>query len=269
MTLEGQVAIVTGAARGIGKGIALELAKAGADVAVTDICGPYGPGIDYDLGTMEQLEQTAKEIRDLGRKSIAIKCNVVKWDEVQAMAKKTLDEFGKIDIMCSNAGLVTVNSTVDLTEEEWDAVMDVNAKGVWLCAKAVLPHMLERKSGCIINTASIAGKYGYGGLPHYVASKHACAGFTRSLSAEVAETGVRVNAICPGIVYTKMWEILSEEWKLPGKTAKESYPILVEGFIPQKVDQTAEDMGKLAVFFAENPHIHGQCINIDGGHAFY
>jgi len=266
--LDGKVAIVTGAGRGIGRGIALELAKEGADIVVVDadqLTSKYNQYGSTKVGGYKAANKVVGEIKALGRRAIAIECDVTIGDQVNAMVKKALGEFGKIDILVNNAGVITVAPAVELVEEEWDYIMDVNAKGVWLCSKAVVPHMIKQKSGKIINTASIAGKKGYASLSHYCASKFACVGFTQALAMELARHNITVNAICPGIVWTQMWVVLSEAWKKPGKTGKESYPLIVKDLIPQWRDQTPEDMGKLAVYFATMDNVTGQAVNVCGG----
>jgi meso-butanediol dehydrogenase/(S,S)-butanediol dehydrogenase/diacetyl reductase len=266
--LDGKVAIVTGAGRGIGRAIALELAKEGANIVVVDtdrLESKYNQYGTTEINGYKAAVKVAEEIRAIGRRAMAIESDVTKWDQVKAMVKKALDEFGKIDILVNNAGVITVASVMDLTEEEWDFIMAVNAKGVFLCSKAVIPYMIKRKGGKIINVASIAGKRGYTTLAHYCASKFAVIGFTQALALELAQYNVTVNAICPGIVYTQMWRLLSEKWKKPGKTAEESYPIIVKEMIPLGRDQTPEDIGKLAVFFATMDNVTGQAVNVCGG----
>ncbi len=266
--LKGRVAVITGGARGIGFGIAKEFAKAGCDIVLVDICGRKVRGYPkYDLSSKEELDKAVEEIRKLGVKCLGICCDVTKWDEVKDMVDRVLKEFGKIDILVNNAGIITAAPVLELEEDEWDAIMEVNAKGVFLCSKAVLPHMIERGWGRIINIASIAGKSGYASLSHYCASKFAVVGFTQSLAKEVADKGITVNAICPGIVNTHMWfACLSKAWAKPGEKPEDAYKRIVKELIPQGVDQTPEDMGRLAVFLAMNPHITGQSINVDGGH---
>ncbi len=255
MKLEGKVAIVTGGGRGIGRGIALALAEEGADVAVADI--------DY-----ANAQKVAEEVKGLGRRATAIKVDVTQWDQVQAMVKQTIDELGQIDISVHNAGVISVVPVEEMEEEAWDYIMDVNAKGVFLCCKAVIPHMKQRGGGKIINTASIAGKNGYPGLAHYCSSKFAVVGLTNACAKEVARDNITVNAICPGIIATQMWMgsgMLADAWKQPGESIEESYKRTVGEMIPQGVDQTPEDMGALAVYFATADHVTGQAHNVDGG----
>ncbi|KVS76922.1 SDR family NAD(P)-dependent oxidoreductase [Burkholderia cepacia] len=234
-SLEGQVAIVTGGARGIGRGIALTLAGAGADILLADLLD-------------DALDATAREIRALGRRAAVAKVDVTQAAQVDAMVAQALAE---------------------LTERDWDVVMDVNAKGTFLGCRAALAHLKAQGRGRIINVASIAGKEGFPNLAHYSASKFAVVGFTNALAKELARDGVTVNAICPGIVRTYMWDRLSDEWKADGETVEESWQRHQLTLIPQGRAQTPEDMGRLALFFATMDNVTGQAVNVDGGFTFH
>ncbi|KTG07653.1 SDR family NAD(P)-dependent oxidoreductase [Haloferax profundi] len=259
--LEGKVSIVTGAGGQIGEGIAVELAKAGSDVVIADVNvldTEYNQQSSTDVGGADRAQEVAGRIEELGRRAHIVECDVTHADQVAAMVDETVSELGGIDILCNNAGIITVDPVEEMKEEEWDSVMGVNVKGVFLPSKAAIPHLKESK-GAVINTASIAGSIGAAGLAHYCASKHAVLGFTKSLALELAGDDVTVNAICPGIVDTPMWN------KVLTPTLDEAYDDTIERVIPLGRDQSPEDMGKLAVFFATNRNITGQSVVVDGG----
>ncbi|AOI45810.1 SDR family NAD(P)-dependent oxidoreductase [Burkholderia oklahomensis] len=254
--LEGQVAVVTGGARGIGRGIALSLAAAGADILLADLLD-------------DALEATARDVRALGRRAATLKVDVVQEAQVEAMIAHTIDALGGLDILVNCAGVISIRPVAELTERDWDFVMDVNAKGTFLGCRAALPHLKAQQRGRIINVASIAGKEGFPNLAHYSASKFAVVGFTNALAKELARDGVTVNAICPGIVRTYMWDRLSDEWKQAGESVEQSWQRHQLTLIPQGRAQTPEDMGRLAVFFATMDNVTGQAVNVDGGFTFH
>ena len=252
MKLAGKTALVTGAGGGLGQGIVMSLAKAGADVALADL-------------NLEMVQSVQGEMNALGRKSSAIEVDVTRWNQVQAMYEKCEKDLGKIDIVVNNAGVVVANFVEALEEADWDRMMNINAKGVFLCCKAVLPHLRKQGGGAIINVSSIAGKKGNPTMSGYNASKFAVIGFTQSLAQEVAKENITVNAICPGIIRTAMWDYLADLLKRPDETLEESWQRSVESTIPQGRAQTPEDIGELAVYIASARNLTGQAINIDGG----
>ena len=195
MRLAGKTAYVTGGGRGIGQGIALRLAEAGIDIAVADI-------------NLQNAKEVAERVRRIGRRAHAIRVDVKRRGEVEDMVAETENVLGRLDITVNCAGVVSASTVAKLEEDEWDRVMDVNAKGVFLCYKASLAALKKAGGGAIINVASVAGKVGYADLAHYCASKFAVVGFTNALAKEVAKDNITVNAICPGIVRTYMWEQL-------------------------------------------------------------
>jgi len=255
MKLQGKVALVTGASRGIGQGIAIALAKAGADIALADI-------------TIEVLEETKKLVENEGVKVQTYQVDVTDFDTVRTAVQSVAADFGTLDIAVNNAGVLGIHKVIDMTADQWDQVMNVNAKGVFLCSKAELEIMLPKKSGAIINVSSILGKTGMSDVSAYSASKFAVIGFTNSLAKEVAKEGITVNALCPGIVGTGMWrgdKGLAAAFAKDGETEEQSWLRNQESLLPQGEAQTPEDMGDLAVYLASALHVTGQAISVDGG----
>ena len=255
MSLEGRVALVTGACRGIGQGIARELARAGADIIVADL-------------SLDSLEETVASIEGAGRKCLALEVDVKNKSSIDTMVERGVKEMKRLDIAVNNAGVISIKSVEEMSEADWDHVHDVNAKGVFLCCKAELGPMKAGKHGRIINIASIAGRVGFPDLAHYSASKFAVVGFSNALAKEVAREGITVNALCPGIVGTGMWRGengLSERWKQDGESEEQSWARHQETLLPQGEAQTPEDMGQLAVYLAGAPHVTGQTVAVDGG----
>jgi len=267
-TLNGQVALVTGGARGIGRGIALALARAGADVAIADLEQMTSTAQQYsntNIGGFTAAQQTAAEITALGRRSLAIQADVCKKDDTVRMVEETHSRLGGLDILVCNAGVVSVAPVESMSEETWDLTFAVNVKGVFLSCQAAIPKLKAQGKGCIINIASIAGKNGAAGLAHYCASKFAVVGFTNSLAKELAASNIRVNAICPGILRTQMWEYLAETLKRPNESKEDAWRRYIKGMIPMGRPQTPEDIGQLAVYLAAAENVTGQAINVDGG----
>lgn len=254
-SLEGKIALVTGGGRGIGAGIAQCLAQAGADVVIADY-------------TMELAETGAQTIAALGKRTAALQVDVRKPDSVAAMVEAVEKQFGRLDIAMNNAGVVSLGGVEELTLEQWDDVIDINLRGVFLCCQAEIRVMRKQKFGRIINTASIAGKVGFPQLCHYSASKFGVIGMTNAIAKEVAKDGITVNALCPGIVGTGMWRGetgLSGKWALPGETEEASWERHQQIFLPQGEAQTPEDMGQMVVYLASAPHVTGQALAVDGG----
>lgn len=184
------------------------------------------------------------------------------------MVTNTVTDMKRLDIAVNNSGVITINPVIDLTEQEWDHVHDVNIKGVFLCCQAQLGPMKAQQHGRIINIASIAGKIGFPQLAHYSATKFVVVGFSNGLAKEVAQEGITVNAICPGIVGTGMWrgeQGLAGRWKEEGETEEQSWERHQKTLLPQGEAQTAEDIGDLAVYIANASHVTGQAIAVDRG----
>ena len=255
MMLENKIALVTGAARGIGKGIAVTLAKAGARVAVADL-------------SVDRLEETVSLIQAAGSEALPIQVDVSEYEQVRAMVQATVGHFGVLDIAVNNAGIPGVAPIWDLRPEDWDRMMKVNSSGVWYACKAEVEVMRPRKFGRIVNISSIGGKVGFAGLTHYSAAKFSVIGITSALAKEVAREGITVNAVCPGMVGTQMWMGkggAAESWALPGESVEDSWKRHQDTLNPQGEAQTPEDMGEMIVYLANARHVTGQALAVDGG----
>jgi len=247
MKLGDRTTIVTGARRGIGRAIALALAKEGANVVVSDI-------------NQEDCEKVITEIKGLGRRGLALKCDVTSRTEVEDVVIRAVAEFGKLDILVNNAGIIAFKPFLELTDEDWDNIMNVNLKGQFLCAQTVAKEMIKNKWGRIINIASISS----GGcgiafplIAHYTASKGGVMALTEALALELTPQGINVNAICPGAVDTDMAKGVKESGQLE--------QVLIR--IPRGRLGQPEDIANLAVFLAskESDYISGAAMVIDGG----
>lgn len=267
LSLEEKTAIVTGAGRGIGRAIAVTLSKAGANLVAVDVDHLTSSSSQYQDHEIKGYQAALKLARELGsgdRRAIAVSADVTRNEEVVRMVEKTHEEFGSIDILVNNAGVVTQVSLTDLTEEQWDLVMNVNMKGVFLCCKAVAPYMMRNRSGKIVNVASDAAKTGQKYLAHYCASKFAVLGFTQSIALELAPYNINVNAVCPGYVYTKMWEYLTTDSDT-NTDSKDKFQEVVRKAIPLGRPQTLEDIANTVLFLCLSDNITGESINVTGG----
>jgi meso-butanediol dehydrogenase/(S,S)-butanediol dehydrogenase/diacetyl reductase len=259
--LAGKVAVVTGAARGIGRGIAVGLARAGCDVVLADLDADDGAGVSYALSGRAELEAAAKEVGECGTRALAVACDVTRADQVEQLMARTRETMGGLDLLVNNAGIVHFAPLDDFDEEHWDRLFAVNVKGVFLCSRAALPALVER-GGCIVNVASVAGKRGHPLGTGYCATKFAVVGITQSLAAELGPRGVRVNAVCPGILATHMWtdHLASEQ-----RGGKAAYDAAVARMIPLGRDQSPEDIADAVLYLASAPNVTGVSLNVAGG----
>ena len=244
MGLDGKVAIVTGASRGIGKAIAVKLAQSGAKVVVNYI------------SNSDAAEEVVSYIKNLGSDAVALKADVSYTAEAEKLVQETIAHFGKIDFLVNNAGITRDNLILRMKEEEWDAVINTNLKGVYNCTKAVLKPMLKQRSGKIVNITSVIGLMGNAGQANYAAAKAGIIGFTKSVAKEVASRGITANAVAPGFITTEMTEKITEETRESMLTT-----------IPLNRLGDPEDVAEVVRFLVSSGanYVTGQTIAVDGG----
>ncbi len=242
-TLEGKTAIVTGAARGIGRAIAETLASRGADVALCDL-------------REEWLEESAAAVQALGRKALCLAVDVSKAADVDRAVHGVLDAWGRVDVLVNNAGITKDTLAVRMTEEEWDQVLAVNLKGTFLFSKAVAKPMMKQRGGTMVNIASVIGLIGNAGQGNYAASKAGVIALTKSIAKELASRNVRVNAVAPGFIESHMTDALSEEVRASMLEA-----------IPLKRFGTPADVANAVLFLTEDAssYMTGQVLTVSGG----
>ncbi len=262
MDVTGKIAIVTGGACNIGRGVVLTLAKHGANVVIADIDG-------------QGIANTAREVERMGRQALAIETDVTDLKSIDLMVESTLVHFRQIDILVNNAGVIAARgweARQESAEADWDITYSINVKGIVKVTNAVALHMKERRYGKIINIASVAGRQATIINPAYAASKAATINFTRTSAVSLAPYNINVNAICPGLLWTPMWEKLAQKHalvypELRGMSPLQVFDRMVERRIPLRRPQVPEDIGNLATFLASEvaANITGQSINVDGG----
>jgi NAD(P)-dependent dehydrogenase (short-subunit alcohol dehydrogenase family) len=271
MRFQDKVAIVTGCARerGIGKAIAMRLAHEGAHIVAADYCRSMPEYPLAKFGQMDELEAVAGGIRKLGRRAIAVSCDVTDEAEVAAMADRAMKEFGRVDILCNNAGGgVGGGPVVNTTLDAWNRTVAINLTGTFLCSKHVAPKIIRGgRGGRIVNTASIAGKRGGNGMAAYCAAKHGVIGLTRTLALELAPFKITVNAVCPGFVETQLFEGLIEMVRATQNRTREEAIKFFVAQIPCGRMETGDDVANVVAFLAseDGGYMTGQALNISGG----
>ena len=261
MRLAGKVAVVTGGGAGIGRAIALAMAREGAQLLIADI-------------QRQAAEAVVREVESLGGKGAALTTDVSREAQVQQMLGDGIRRYGRIDILVNNAGIVPGLGLpfTRQVEADWDAVFNVNMKSVFFACKAIAPHFMERRSGTIVNVSSIAGPLSSQTMPSYSVAKMGVITFTKIVAKDLAGYGVNVNAVCPGLLYTDMWKKIGDVIRETNLTyanmePRQMFERRVQEWVPMKREQTPEDIGHAAVFLAseEARNITGQVLMVDGG----
>jgi meso-butanediol dehydrogenase / (S,S)-butanediol dehydrogenase / diacetyl reductase len=258
MKLKGRVAFITGASGGIGGAVARLFAQEGADVGLA-------------ARSVDKMEAVASDVRKAGRKAVVSRCDLMKDQDVVDAIRKTVKELGPIDILVNCAGVVAFEAVHETPDKSWNLCMQVNVKGPFVAIREVLPSMLQRKYGRIVNVASVSGKIGLAYRGAYAASKHALIGLNRSLAAETAPHGITANCICPTFVATEMFDESIQKWAdSTGKSFAEMSEELRQK-VPMKRFIDPKECAPLALLLAseENGGMTAQAINIDGGFVQY
>lgn len=245
--VNGKIVLVTGGGSGIGRATALVFAREGAKVVIADVVVSGG-------------EETVRLIKAAGGEAVFVKADVSKAADVEALIKQTVDTYGRLDCAFNNAGIEgDMASTADCTEENWDRTVAIDLKGVWLCLKYEIPQMLKQGGGAIVNTASVAGLVGFSGLPAYVAAKHGVNGLTKTAALEYAKAGIRVNAVCPGVIKTPMVDRLFSSQPHAGEAIAALEPVGRLG--------KPEEIGEAVVWLCSDAasFVTGLPMAVDGG----
>lgn len=269
--LDGKVAYITGGARGQGAAFARTFAREGADIVLSDICEDIAT-VRYSLGTKDELEAVARDVRRLGRRCMAEVADVRDQAQLDAVTAKGLDAFGKIDIVCANAGIHGVAKFTEMTEEQWDNMLAINLTGIWKTAKSTGPSMIQRQSGCFVITASVSAREPLPAYSHYTSAKHGVLGLAKSLAIELGPENIRVNTILPGPIDTPLNNNpTNRDWAAGFEGADENdmhaairhwHNLRGRGALP------AQAVADAALWLAsdEAAHVHGAEIAVDAGH---
>jgi len=263
--LQGKVALVTGGARGIGAGIAEVLARAGAQIAIGDLVG--GQHSAYRLAGRDELDATLGRLAATGAQPFSTHLDVTDSQSCTSAVESVLDQFGRLDVLVNNAGVVRSGAISDLDESDWDQMFAVNAKGLFLMSRAALPA-LRKSEGAIVNISSIAGLQGYAGMSAYCGSKFAAIGITQSLAQEFAPDGIRVNVVCPGFLATAMWldHLLPPSEDEESEEEREArFETMMKAMVPLGRSQTTEDIGEAVLHLATAPNVTGIALPVAGG----
>jgi meso-butanediol dehydrogenase / (S,S)-butanediol dehydrogenase / diacetyl reductase len=267
MDLSGKVALITGGGRGLGRAFAVALARAGCDVAVSDIAQLSDGTTPYALATDDDLALTAHAVQEIGRRALAVEADVTSSLDLARLMGRVEEQLGGLDILVANAGVIAAAPVASMSEAAWDRIFDVNVKGVFLCAQAAIPLLAKRGGGRIVNIASVAGKTGRGGLAAYCASKAAVISLTQALAEELGPLGITVNAICPGYIKTAMWTqvlnpVLGSMWNIPESEVFETF---VQRQTYLRREQTPEDIAAAAVYLCQADNVTGITLTVAGG----
>jgi meso-butanediol dehydrogenase/(S,S)-butanediol dehydrogenase/diacetyl reductase len=257
--LTDRVALVTGGARGIGRGVAIALARAGANVAIADLLSNADIAKDAELA--------AQEVSATGRRATLIDCDVSSEASCNAMVAQTLEQLGRLDVLVPNAGIPGIGTVLDTSAEQWERVLSVNTTGTFLTCRAALPHLVEQGEGSIVNIASTLGLKAVAGRASYVASKFAVIGLTKALAAEVAASGVRVNCVCPSSVRSHM--TLDELMDITGiddaEQADSMWTSVAAKRLPLGRSVEPDDIGQAVVWLCESDMVSGIAVPVTGG----
>ena len=268
--LDGKVALITGGARGQGRSHALTFAREGAQIVICDVSGGL-PTVPYPLPSGEDLADTARMVRELGRRCLAVEADVRDTQGMRGLVERAISEFGHIDILLANAGIESFGTSWELTDEQWEEMVAVNLTGVWKSCRAVIPQMIERRTGVILITSSIAGMKGLGNQAHYCASKHGVVGLMRTLAVELAPYGIRVNTVHPSSVDTPiiknqaMYTLFSGGD--PNATLEEVTPAFRELNLLDTPWLEAQDVSNAMLWLASDDarYITGTTLPVDAG----